>query len=369
MIVVGAGIVGAACADALARSGLRVLVLEKNEVAGGVTSAGMGHLVAMDENPAELALSSYSLQLWREFTSQMPLLHEYSNCGTLWIAADDEEFAAAQSKMQTLLRAGIRSELLDDQAMYECEPQLRRGLRGALRVPGDGLVYPPKSTRLLLENAQRHGARLQRGDVKSLIRNGVRLADGSTITAERVVVANGVAAKQLLPELPLSAKKGHLAITDRYPGLVRHQLVEMAYVKNAHASSGDSVSFNVQPRPTGQLLIGSSRQFDATEREIDERLLGQMLILAFDYLPILQKLNVLRCWTGLRPVTPDGLPMIGEHPSLPNVFLAVGHEGLGITTSLATAQILRAQMLRKTAPIELKPYLPSRFALNEAVYA
>ena len=56
----------------------------------------------------------------------------------------------------------------------------------------------------------------------------------------------------LLPDLPIRPKKGHLAITDRYPGFVRHQLVEMGYIKNAHAADGDSVAFNVQPRPTGQ---------------------------------------------------------------------------------------------------------------------
>jgi len=83
VLVIGAGIVGAACANALSQAGLRVTVIEKDVVGGGATAAGMGHLVVMDDNPAELALTRYSLQLWREFTAQMPTLHEYSNCGTL----------------------------------------------------------------------------------------------------------------------------------------------------------------------------------------------------------------------------------------------------------------------------------------------
>jgi len=369
MLVIGAGIVGAACADALAQAGLRVIVIEKSEVGGGATAAGMGHLVVMNDSPAELALTRYSLHLWREFTAQMPLLHEYSNCGTLWIAADDDEYQAAQAKASNLQNAGIRCEMLDEQALYDSEPHLRAGLRGALLVNGDALVYPPKSARLLLESAQRLGAVVLSGEVRSLCKNGVRLGNGDVVSAGHVVVANGLAAKQLLPELPLRAKKGHLAITDRYPGMVRHQLVELAYIKNAHARCGDSISFNVQPRPTGQLLIGSSRQFDIADNKIDHGMMSNMLSRAVEYLPGLQKLNVLRCWTGLRAATPDGLPLIGEHPFLPRVSLAVGHEGLGITTSLATAQILRAQILGKASPLPLDIYSPSRFSLNEAAYA
>ncbi len=369
VVVIGAGIVGAACAEALARVGLQVVVIEKSEVGGGATAAGMGHLVVMDDNPAELALTRYSLQLWREFTAQMPVLQEYSNSGTLWIAADDVEYLAAQDKANSLLRAGISCEILDEKALYECEPQLRAGLRGGLLVSGDAVVYPPKCARLLLESAQRHGMTFLKGEVVALQKNAVRLADGRSVAAERIVVANGIAASQLLPELPLRAKKGHLAITDRYPGLIRHQLIELGYIKSAHASCGDSVSFNVQPRPTGQLLIGSSRQFDIADTAIDNGMMSRMLARALDYLPALQKLHVLRSWTGVRTATPDGLPLIGDHPVLPKVSLAVGHEGLGITTSLATAQLLRAQILGKASLLPLDAYSPSRFPLNEATYA
>jgi glycine/D-amino acid oxidase-like deaminating enzyme len=369
VLVIGAGIVGAACANALSQAGLRVTVIEKDVVGGGATAAGMGHLVVMDDSPAELALTRYSLQLWREFTAQMPALHEYSNCGTLWIAADDDEYAAAQDKARKLQSAGVNCEMLDEKALYESEPHLRAGLRGGLLVAGDALVYPPKSARLLLESAQRHGANVLTGEVRSLARNAVRLANGASVSAAHVIVANGISATQLLPELPLRAKKGHLAITDRYPGMVRHQLVELAYIKNAHADCGDSISFNVQPRPTGQLLIGSTRQFDIADSRIDQRMMSRMLSRALEYLPVLQKLHVLRCWTGLRAATPDGLPLIGAHPALSNVSLAVGHEGLGVTTSLATAQMLRAQILGKPSPLPMAAYSPSRFPLNEVAYA
>ncbi|OWW21384.1 NAD(P)/FAD-dependent oxidoreductase [Noviherbaspirillum denitrificans] len=357
--IIGAGIIGAACADALAAHGLRVTVIECDAVGSGATAAGMGHLVVMDDNPAELALTAYSLSLWRGLTGGNAARHEYSHCGTLWLAADDEEREAARTKQHTLLAQDIDSQLLDAHALYATEPHLRPGLAGALHVPGDGIVYPPKTARFLLERAR--GVRLVTARAEALLPEGVLLGDGSMIHARTVLVANGAAALSLCPELPIRPKKGHLVITDRYPGTLRHQLVELGYIKSAHAGDGDSVAFNVQPRPTGQLLIGSSRQFGVTGKEADMRIVSRMLAHAAGYMPMLAQLNALRCWTGFRAASSDGLPLIGPHPGRPNVWLATGHEGLGITTSLATAALLAAQFTGTPPAIPVAPYLPARF--------
>ncbi|MQR00766.1 NAD(P)/FAD-dependent oxidoreductase [Glaciimonas soli] len=361
VLIVGAGIIGAACADALAAEGLAVMVVEREAVGSGATAAGMGHLVVMDDNPAELALTSYSVALWRQLVATDPRRHEYSRCGTLWIAADDEEMAVAREKQHTLSEHGIACEMLDAASLYACEPQLRPGLRGGLRVNADAVVYPPKSAALLLARAQSRGARLCSGQVIAINDNGVLLADGSEIHASKVLVANGSASVQLLPELPIRHKKGHIVITDRYPGMINHQLVELGYIKSAHAADGDSVAFNLQPRPTGQLLIGSSRQFDVTDKTVEPAILARMLAHAASFVPALTNLHALRCWTGLRAASSDGLPLIGPHPSRPNVWLATGHEGLGITTSLATAQLLCAQIVGQQSKIPIAPYLPARF--------
>jgi glycine/D-amino acid oxidase-like deaminating enzyme len=362
VIVIGAGIVGAACAEALAARGLRVTVIEQETVGSGATAAGMGHLVVMDDNAAELALSAYSLRLWKELVSGDPQRHEYSRCGTIWVAADEEELAAAALKAATLAAHGLACELLDSAALYAREPQLRPGLAGGLLVRGDGLVYPPKSARILLDRAMRDGALLVKDRVRAIEDNGVLLGDGSRLQATHVVLAAGAVSGALLPELPLQPKKGHVIITDRYPGFVRHQLVELGYIKGAHAAHGDSVAFNVQPRPTGQILIGSSRQFGTTDLAVEPAMMTRMLRQAIGYMPALAELNVLRCWTGLRAATPDGLPLIGPCTLRRGLWLATGHEGLGITTSLATAQLLAAQMLKEVAAIAHLPYRPGRYS-------
>lgn len=362
-IVVGAGIIGAACAWRLAREGYRVSVVD--DCRAGATAAGMGHLVCMDDNPAELALSAYSLRLWREVTGRMPQACAWRGCGTLWLAEQANEMAIAEQKRARLAEQGVAAELLTAEQVAAMEPMLRQGLAGGLRVPGDGILYAPQAARWLLADA---GVAIDvvQGEAIALDEAAVRLADGRELAAPVVVLACGLRANDLLSQPLLRAKKGHLAITDRYPPRVRHQLVELGYGASAHASDGASVAFNVQARPTGQWLIGSSRQFDSVDSSLDMPLLAAMLMRAQHFLPTLAQLNIIRCWTGLRAASADGLPLLGAHPRHTWLWLALGHEGLGVTTALGSAALLAAQIGRQAPEIDDSPYLAARaFATEE----
>ncbi|WP_434605820.1 FAD-binding oxidoreductase [Pseudomonas sp. D2-30] len=363
VIIVGAGIIGAACAQALAQRGLKVLVLD----AGwhGATAAGMGHLLVLDDNPAELALSQYSLRRWRQMAPDLPERCAWRNNGTLWLAANAEEMAVAHGKYMNLMAHDEACELIGRAALLQREPELRPGLEGGLLIKGDGILYAPAAARWMLDHAN---IRHQRAQVSEVDGHRVRLAGGGWLSADAVVLANGIQATELCPELPIEPKKGHLLITDRYPATVTHTLVELGYVTSAHNASGPSVACNIQPRPTGQLFIGASRQFGNVDPEVEGWMLAKMLKRAVDYMPGLAHLNGIRAWTGFRAATPDGLPLVGQHPQRKDLWLAVGHEGLGVTTAPATADLLVAQLLNETAPLAAQPYLPQRF-LGEAVHA
>jgi glycine/D-amino acid oxidase-like deaminating enzyme len=371
VLIVGAGIVGTACARELACAGLSVCVLERDTVGSGATAAGMGHIVVMDDSPAQLTLTRFSQTLWDALVQETPGGHEYTHCGTIWVASDAEEMQAVHEKHALFATYAVPSEVLDAERLYELEPHLRPSLAGGLLVPGDSVVYPPRSAATLMRQAAHQGAILCPGTAAHLLSNeiGVRLADGQEIKAGALVLANGALGPELLPSLPIRPKKGHLAITDRYPGFVNHQLVELGYIKNAHSASGDSVAFNAQPRATGQVLIGSSRQFDALSGEVEQAMLARMLNAALAYLPELGQLNCIRCWTGFRAATPDGLPLIGPDGECPGVWLATGHEGLGITTAPATAHLLAAQILGHAPAIPYEPYLPTRSFQKEEDHA
>jgi glycine/D-amino acid oxidase-like deaminating enzyme len=359
--IAGGGIVGASCAAECAAAGLSVFVAEPAVIGGGATAAGMGHLVVMDDSPAQIALTNYSRSLWIALASQLPADVEYLNAGTLWVAADAEEMDEVARKRAVYESIGVRAEVLDARGLAEAEPNLRPGLAGALLVPDDAVVYPPCAARYLLDCARSRGAEIRTGAAARELSGGVmKLDDNTKISAGILINAAGAWAPELTPGIEVRKRKGHLVITDRYPGWVRHQLVELGYLKSAHSISADSVAFNVQPRKTGQLLIGSSRQYGAEHSAIDAHMLTRMLARALEYMPGLATISAIRTWTGFRAATPDKLPLIGPCAADPRLYLATGHEGLGITTSLATGKLVADQIMRRPTAIPFEPYLPDR---------
>jgi glycine/D-amino acid oxidase-like deaminating enzyme len=358
---VGAGIVGAACAREFAENGLTTAVIESEAIGGGATAAGMGHIAVMDDSEAQFALTRYSQLLWHELAHSLPHDVEYLPCGAIWVAADEIEMLEVLRKQQFYTNRGVPAEVLDPRSLAEAEPNLRPGMAGALLLKDDAIIYPPCAARFLVMQAQRLGARLIFGR-KAINTSGdeLHLDDGTTVAYAALVLANGIAASSLTKAAQLEPRKGHLVITDRHPGFVHHQIIELGYLKSAHSVRADSVAFNVQPRPSGQVLIGSSRQYGLHEPAVDSSMVSAMLRRAFEYMPGLGRLSAIRSWTGFRAATPDKLPLIGPSPDSENIYLATGHEGLGITTSLATAKLLADIVLGRESPIAREPYLPAR---------
>ena len=361
-MVVGAGVVGAACAYFLTREGLDVCLIDSGFAGGGTTAAGMGHIAVMDESEAQFALTSYSRQLWADLADEFGSRWENDTCGTLWVAADEEELAYLPAKAAFFRQRGVRVTELTAEEMARAEPQLRDGLAGGLQIPDDRVIYPPGATRWLVEQAVAGGAELREGcAVRSLGSDECEvITDQGAVVAENVVNATGAQVSRLTPGIPIEPRKGHLVITDRYPGFCRHQLVELGYLKSAHTMTAESVAFNVQPRRTGQLLIGSSRELVGWDRSINQEIVGRMLQRASEYLPGLTVLHALRVWVGFRPAIADHLPLIGRWPSSRRLWIAAGHEGLGITMALATGRLIADQIIGRPSAIDVQPYDPAR---------
>jgi len=365
-IVVGAGIVGAACARALAREGMQVTILDAAYAGGGTTAAGMGHLVAMDDSPEQLALTALSVELWRELRPALADAVEFDPCGTIWVAEDAAQMDAVREKELVYREHGIRCEVLAPARLAELEPNLRSGLAGGLFVPGDAVLYPPRAALWLLDDARTHGAAIREGCAVDEITSHAVRCGHEMLEADVIVNAAGTLSARLTPELPILPRKGHLAITDRAPGFCRHQLVELGYLTSAHVMTNESVAFNVQPRTTGQVLIGSSRELVGWDASTNRDVLRQMLDRAVRFMPSLSGLSIIRTWTGFRPATPDKLPLIGPWGPTAGLWIAAGHEGLGITTSLGTAQILTDLVVGRQTPFDATPFSPMRVLTHSA---
>jgi glycine/D-amino acid oxidase-like deaminating enzyme len=366
VIIVGAGMVGAACAWSLARRGVRVSVVGER-LAGGATAAGMGHLLVVDDDPHMLDWTRQGRSGWeriaREWGAEDRARIEWSESGTLWVAETAEDVADAHAKRERMTAAGVDCAWIDAKALGDLEPSLSPALLGALRVPGDRIVYPPAAAQWLLEDAQRHGAQLRLGQrVERVADRLVFLAGGEQLEGDRVIVAAGQASGRLLGigGLEVVPKKGHLVITERVDLSVRHHLVELGYARSVANAAGWSVAFNVQPRPTGQLLVGSSRSYEGGRR-LDRAIVAAMLRRAFEFMPALASAPALRTWTGLRPMAGEGAPLIGpagDSDSAP--LVATGHEGLGVTTALVTADSIAAWLGLGEHPVDPRPFDPRR---------
>ena len=362
--IVGGGVIGCACARAAVLAGLRVAVYEAGRVGAGATAAGMGHLVTIDDDPAEFALARLSMTLWRAWRGWHAI--ERRTTGTLWLAETPKQRDAAHAKLARLRAAGLSAEWLEPTVLQSVEPRLARDLAGALRVAGDEVAYGPElAARLAADVRAAGGAIEELRPVAALRGDGLLLADGSRVAAGHVLLAAGCDSTRLWPAeapLPLRPRKGQLAITDRYPGYIGHALVELGYIDSAHGDVDEAVAFNAQPRASGQVLLGSSRSYRDTSPDVDPVLLARMLRRAQRFLPDIGALQMLRCWAGFRPAIADGRPAIGRIPGEhDNHWVATGHEGLGLTTATGTASVWLDLLLGRTPAIDPVPYAPDRF--------
>ena len=134
-IVVGTGIVGAACAAELSRRGMRTLLIGQDMIGSGATAAGMGHIVVMDDSDAQFSLTRYSQQLWKKLKPELPVDVEYDECGTIWIATDEEEMREVERKRDYYNERGVPAKALDASELYELESNVAPGMLGGLLVP------------------------------------------------------------------------------------------------------------------------------------------------------------------------------------------------------------------------------------------
>jgi len=353
VVVVGAGIVGAACAHELAAAGVDTVVLDRADVGSGTTSRGEGNILLSDKGPgAELALAVLSRQRWLGLGAELGTdALELDGKGGLVVAPTEAAMAALSAFAATQRAAGIEVEDVGDPR--ELEPHLADDLVGAWYYPQDMQVQPVLAAAALLDAARRRGAdyrphtEVAEGVFDDAGRlTGVRTADGEVVWADVVVNAagtwGGVVGERLGAPIPVLPRRGFILVTEPVPPLVRHKVYSADYVDNVGSSAeGLATSSVVEWTRGGTILIGASRErvgFDAT---LSPGTVARLARSATRMLPVLRDLALMRVYRGFRPYCPDHLPVIGPDPRCPQVVHACGHEGAGIGLATGTALLVR----------------------------
>jgi D-hydroxyproline dehydrogenase subunit beta len=390
-IVIGAGVIGAACARALAGSGLSVLVLDPSAAASGTSGQGEGNILVSDKEPGpELGLAQRSLLLWDQLEAELadelppavraglpPL--EYERKGGLVVAAEPASSAALLGFARGQRDAGVDARALSAAGALGLEPDLNPAVDTAVHYPDDAQVQPAAATEALLAAARARGARVLFGaTVTGALRGASGLAGVSSTAGDHragcVIVAagpwSGEVAARLGGTVPVRPRRGIILVTTRMPHRVRHKVYDADYV--GAVGSGDSAlqtSSVIESTAAGTVLIGSSRRQQGFDASLDLEAVSAVAAKAIGIFPFLADAPVMRVYGGFRPYMPDHLPVIGPDPRVPGLWYATGHEGAGIGLSLGTGEMLRDLLTGAPPVLDPAPFSPARPGIAAALRA
>ncbi|KAM4070357.1 hypothetical protein ACB094_12G159800 [Castanea mollissima] len=409
VVIIGAGIIGLTIArQFLIGSDLSVAVVDKAVPCSGATGAGQGYIWMVHKTPGsdkwELEMRSY--KLWQMLAESIrdqglnPLeVLGWKKTGSLLVGRTTEELDMLKRRVKQLSEAGLQAECLYSSDLLLEEPELAVGEDGGAAFVPDDCQFDAQRTASFIEKANRHFASKGRyaefynDPVNCLLRSGSSWevegvqTSKNTLYSKAIVVAAGSWSGSLMHDLlrdsdilldvPVKPRKGHLLVLENVmPLKLNHGLMEMGYVdhqtvnRRATISASEphdcgqdlSVSMTATLDAMGNLVLGSSRQFVGFSSEVDESTINHIWTRAGDFFPKLRDLPLSRfskgrkVRIGLRPYMFDGKPIIGSVPGLPNVFLATGHEGEGLTLALGTAEMVADMVLGNPGTIDHAPF-------------
>jgi D-hydroxyproline dehydrogenase subunit beta len=395
-VVIGAGMVGASTAAALAAAGRRVVVVDRSGPLGGTTAAGEGNILVSDKLPGpELELALRSVALWQKFADEVgetggfdaadvagraacPGGFEFEAKGGVVAAHDERQLAALLELAERQRAAGVEVRPLDPGGLRDAEPRIGPELAGGAFYPRDSQVQPMKAALAFLGRARRAGARVVSGaDVLALERHPGGEAAALVTSRGRVmapVVVNaagpwgGEVAARLGTTVPVWPRRGRILVTEPVPAaVIRHKVYEADYVSAVGSDSAAlQCSAVVEGTASGTVLVGSSRDAAGFSAAPDPAALAEMARRAVGLFPFLARVRAIRSYTGFRPASPDHLPVIGADAEVPGLFHATGHEGAGIGLAPATAELIAALVAGTAPPVDPAPFAPARFKAEAA---
>ena len=381
VVVVGGGIIGAACADELTRRGASVILIERDELAAGASGRNQG-LWVPPEDPALQLMAARSLLRYLRVPEEAPLpvWIDPRPIGTVYVAVDDDALPATKGMIDRLSGTEPHIEQLDADALRELEPEIAPDVAGAWLVDAGHRLDPAALTVGLALLAASRGATIRHHlSVRALRTSGDRITgvitDEGAIDADEVVVAAGPWSPRLLDpigiRLPVTGVRGWLVRVEPSDPLVRHLIrtVERSPDRVERPTAGevargglpmsDDYGSVVHPHVDGTALVGSSRAAWLTPEPEDPEVPRRILTEAIRVIPRLAEATVISSWWGLRPMTPDDRPLIGRVRD--GLVVATGHGSEGVINGAGTAELVAATVLGHEPPFGPIPFNPFRF--------
>lgn len=361
VIIVGGGIVGAACARAIAMTELTVTLVYPGDDAGTASRAAAGMLAPLAEAGQDDPLLSLTVLARDLYQDLVPELIERTGIviplwtnGILQVAFDDDDAARLKNQISWQRQQGFKTDWVTMEELHEEHPGLAPEIVGGILAPEDGALEPNFLHQALLKDAETMGVDVRRGvRVESVLSDGervtgVRSQDGD-LSCDQVIIAAGAWSGRIggLPR-PLTVEP------------IRGQMAALPWPEEEPPAIVYSGRGYVTFRQ-GEALAGSTMEHVGFDAATTAEGIDTILDTAARIYPALNRDHVKRTWSGLRPMTPDGNPVIGRDPALAGLWYATGHGRNGILLAGLTAQILAQQLLGEDTEHDLRPLDPARF--------
>jgi glycine oxidase len=362
VIIVGGGIVGLSAARTLAAAGAKTLVVERRRVGAEASTAAAGMLAPQAETPEDSPLLELALRGRDHHVALAPALEaetglsvDLASCGLIELALTEEDVRTLEARRAWQTRRGLAVEALGPAEVREAEPNVNPAVRSGLYIPGDRCVDNVRLVRALAASAVARGASIVTGrPVTGLVveKGAVAGVRAATEVFRAPVVVNamgawsGLLGGDPLPP-PVEPVRGHIVVFDMAPALLRHVVC--------------SPRGYLVPRADGRTLAGSTTERAGFDKIVTAAGLGTVLRIALEIAPILADVRVADSWAGLRPGTPDGLPVIGPG-ALPGLFHATGLYRNGILMGPLVGEIVAGLVRGQAPPLDLTPFSVTRFA-------
>lgn len=384
VVVVGGGVIGCACAYALALRGARVVLVERSELAAGASGRNHGLLLKLPD-PALSGLGDHSAAIYEELAGDGPvdIRLDPAPIGFLIVAGDDPaEREAGRAEAEAVEPTGVRVEHLDGDGARRVEPAVGPHVDEAWLLDDGRRLDPAALTVSMALLAAARGAEIRRHvAVRSFVRDGDRvrgvMTDEGEVTADAVVVAAGpwtpAVVRSVGVAIPVEAARGWLVHLGRPPQLPKVLLEgagwrvlageEATPVTRAADLGGGfpkpDIGTLLHPTPDGTVLAGGSRQAVVAPEPEDPSVPREIVRHATMWMPGLAEARVLGAWWGIRPMSPDGFPLIG--PVGDGLHVVTGHGPYGVMLAAGTAELAASLVLGEEPPVDPKPFDPLRF--------
>lgn len=386
VVIVGGGVIGSAIAYYLTEERMNVALVERGDIAAGTSSACDGNILAIDKMPGfDSQMTHKSQALLTELVDRLDCDLDYTQRGSVLVVEDKAQEPAAREWCTRQKDAGVPMRYIEGRAVFADEPLLARDVIGLVECASDAALNPMALVYGLVEKAKHSGATIHpHTEVIKLVCNASGKVRGvatskSEMVASNVILAAGVwtpaLAKTVGISVPIKPRKGHILVAERTPQRARRKTQEFGYLMTKFGHAGGrhveqamdeyGIAMVYEPTGHGNFLIGSSREFVGFDTSCNTQVLRLMAKRALRFFPGLRNINIIRTYAGLRPWTPDHLPIVSSVPSFPGLYIAAGHEGDGIGLAPITGKLIAEMIVGKPTTIPTEPLRIDRFDQNE----